>query len=106
MNSQKYKKEVYPDDFNEDDKLEFDLLLEQSKIMFPKLASEEWLIRTGVIAFIRKKKLGDTEPPTDEEIAKVKNEYISQTSVYEYEKPEWDFPEMKETEVIEVQVQE
>ena len=56
MNSQKYKKEVYPDDFNEDDKLEFDLLLEQSKIMFPKLASEEWLIRTGVIAFLRKKK--------------------------------------------------
>ena len=103
MNSLKYKKEVYPDDFNEDDKLEFDLLLEQSKIMFPKLASEEWLIRTGVIAFIRKKKLGDTEPPTDEEIAKVKNEYISQTSVYEYEEPKW---EKQEVEKVEIEVQE
>ena len=31
MNSQKYnKEELYPEDFTEDDKLEFDLLLEQS----------------------------------------------------------------------------
>ena len=37
MNSQKYnKEELYPEDFDEDDKLEFDLLLEQSKMLFPK----------------------------------------------------------------------
>ena len=41
LNSQKYKKEVYPADFTDDDKLEFDLLFEQSKIMFPKLAGED-----------------------------------------------------------------
>ena len=30
MNSQRYnKEELYPDDFDEDDKLQFDLLLEQ-----------------------------------------------------------------------------
>ncbi len=36
MNSQKYnKEELYPEDFTEDDKLEFDLLLEQSKMLSP-----------------------------------------------------------------------
>jgi len=87
LNSQKYKKEVYPDDFTDDDKLEFDLLFEQSKIMFPKLAGEDWLVRAGVIAYMRKNKTGDVEPPSDEEIAKLKNQYISNTSVYHYEEP-------------------
>ena len=51
MNSQKYNKdELYPDDFTDDDKLEFDLLLEQSRMLFPKLANDE-----GIYAFMRKK---------------------------------------------------
>ena len=87
MNSQKYKKEVYPDDFDEDDKLEFDILLEQSKLMFPKLSGEDWLIRNGVISYLRKKKNGDVEPPSNEEIAELKNKYINKTSVYHYEEP-------------------
>lgn len=87
MNSQKFKKEVYPEDFTEDDKLEYDILYEQSKTLFPKLAGEEWLIRAGVIAYMRKQKSGDVEPPSEEEIAKIRNAYISKTSVYEYEPP-------------------
>ena len=87
MNCHKYKKELYPEDFTEDDKLEYDILFEQSKNLFPKLAGEEWLIRTGVIAYMRKQKSGDVEPPSEEEIAKIKNAYISKTSVYEYEEP-------------------
>ena len=87
MNSQKYKKEVYPEDFTEDDKLEYFFLYEQSKTLFPKLAGEEWLIRAGVIAYMRKQKSGDVEPPSEEEIAKIRNAYISKTSVYEYEEP-------------------
>lgn len=55
LNSQKYKKEVYPDDFTDDDKIEFDLLFEQSRIMFSKLAGEEWFVRAGVIAYMQKK---------------------------------------------------
>jgi hypothetical protein len=83
MNSQKYnKEELYPKDFTEDDKLEFDLLLEQSKMLFPKLANDEWLIKKGIIAFMAKRKLGETEPPSEEEIAKIRNQYTNDTVFY------------------------
>ena len=39
MKSQKYNKdELYPEDFTEDDKLEFDILFEQSKNVIPKIS--------------------------------------------------------------------
>ena len=83
MKSQKYNKdEIYPDDFNDDDKLEFDVLLEQSKILFPKLAGEDWLIKKGILACMRKNKLGDTEPPSQEEIASIRNQYTKDTIFY------------------------
>ena len=100
MNSQKFNKEVYPDDFTEEDKLEFDLLLEQSKMLFPKLANEEWLISAGIVSYMRKRKIGDTEPPTDEEIAQVKNSYIQEKSVYYYEEPK------EPIERVEIEVKE
>ena len=56
MNSQKYNKdELYPDDFDEDDKLQFDMYLEQSKMLFPKLANDEWLIKKRYIRIYEKK---------------------------------------------------
>ena len=73
MNSQRYnKEEIYPDDFDENDKLQFDLFLEQSKMLFPKLANDDWLIKKGIFAYMRKQKLGDTEPPSQEEIASIR----------------------------------
>ena len=49
MNSQKYnKEEIFPDDFDEDDKLQFDMYFEQSKLLFPKLANDEWLIKKAI----------------------------------------------------------
>ena len=83
MKSQIYNKdEIYPEDFTEDDKLEFDILLEQSKMLFPKLAREEWLIKKGIIAFMKNKKTGETEPPTQEEIASIRNRYTKDTIFY------------------------
>ena len=83
MNSQKYnKEELYPEDFTEDDKLEFDILLEQSKMLFPKLANDEWLIKKGILAFMRKNKMGDIEPPLREEIANIRNQYTKDTVFY------------------------
>ncbi len=83
MNSQKYnKEEIYPEDFTEDDKVEFDILLEQSKTLFPKLANEEWLIKKGIFAFMKQKKLGSTEPPSQEEIAEIRNKYTKDTIFY------------------------
>lgn len=83
MNSQKYnKQELYPEDFTEDDKLEFDILLEQSKMLFPKLANDDWLIKKGILAYMRKIKMGETEPPSQEEIAKIRNQYTKDTIFY------------------------
>lgn len=83
MNSQKYnKEELYPEDFTEEDKLQFDLLLEQSKMLFPKLANDEWLIKKGIIAFMKKQKSGDNEPPSQEEIADIRNKYTKDTIFY------------------------
>jgi hypothetical protein len=46
MNSQIYNKdELYPEDFTDDEKLSFDILLEQSKALFPHLANEIWLLK-------------------------------------------------------------
>jgi hypothetical protein len=83
MNSQRYNKdEIYPDDFDENDKLQFDLFLEQSKLLFPKLANDDWLIKKGIFAYMRKQKLGDTEPPSQEEIASIRNQYTKDTIFY------------------------
>jgi len=83
MNSQKYnKEELYPTDFTDDDKLNFDILLEQSKLMFPKMANDEWLIKMGIIAYINRQKRGETEPPSEQEIASIRNQYTQNTVFY------------------------
>ena len=73
MNSQKYnKEELYPEEFDEDDKLKFDYYLEQSKLMFPKMINDEWLLKTGIKAYMLKEKRGVDEPATEDEIAEIK----------------------------------
>ena len=95
MNSQKWNKdELYPEDFTDDDKLEFDVLLEQSKQLFPKLSNDAWLIKQAVIAFMRKKKRGDDTQATQEEIAEIKNQYTNDTIFYT--------PPAEETERVDV----
>jgi hypothetical protein len=84
MNSQKCQKEEfnYPDEFTEDDKLEFDMLLVQAKNLFPQLQNDEWLVKKAIIAFMKREKVGNTEPPTDEEIEKIRNSYTTETVFY------------------------
>lgn len=87
MNSQKtHKNKIYPADFTEEDKTNYDILFEQSKILFPHLAGDDWLLRMGILAYMRKEKSGSQEPPTDEEINSIKQNY-SQESVY-YTEPD------------------
>ena len=64
MNSQKYnKEELYPEDFSCDEKLQFHMCLEQAKVLFPKIANDEWLIIIkGIFAFMHKEKMGRSEP--------------------------------------------
>jgi len=83
MNSQKYDKDtLYPEDFTEEDKLQYDIYLEQSTYLFPKLSNDTWLLRMGILAYMRKQKLGDTEPPSQEEISAIKNQYTKDTIFY------------------------
>jgi len=83
MNSQKYNKdEIYPDNFDEDDKLQFDMYLEQSKMLFPKMANDEWILKMGIKAYMEKLKRGDDTPATPEEIANIKNKYSKDTVYY------------------------
>ncbi len=83
MNSQKYDKEtLFPDDFSELDKEQYEIYLEQSKYLFPKLSNDTWVLRMGILAYMRKQKTGDTEPPSQEEIAAIKNQYTNDTIFY------------------------
>ncbi len=84
MNSQKYNKdELYPEDFTDDDKLNFDLLLEQSKALFPHLVNEIWLLKIGIIAYKRKEKRGgEIEKLSQEEIEEIKRKYNNDTVLY------------------------
>ena len=88
MNSQKCQKKDfdYPEDFNEDDKLQFDMLLVQAKNLFPQLQNDEWLIKEAIIAFMKKEKSGNTDLPTEDEIAKIRNSYTTETVFYTPEK--------------------
>ena len=83
MNSQRYnKEELYPEDFTDEDKEKFEVYLDQSKLLFPKLAGEEWIIKKGILAFMRKEKQGETEPPSQEEISEIRNQYSKDTVFY------------------------
>jgi len=83
MNSQKYnKEELYPSNYTEDDKLQFDIYLEQSKQYFPKMANEEWLLKLAIKAFMEKQKRGEDKPLSPDEIADIKNQYSKDTVYY------------------------
>jgi hypothetical protein len=58
------------------------MFFEQSKLLFPKLACDEWVLKMGIYAYMKKEKLGDTEPPSQEEIASIKNQYSKENVYY------------------------
>ena len=55
------------------------------------------VIKMGIIACMRKEKNGNNEPPTEEEIAAIKNQYILNETVYYYSEPT-----QTEKEIIEI----
>ena len=77
-------KEVpYPDDFSEEDKLEYDKLYAQAKVIHGQVESENpFIIHTAIIGYIRANK-GMAEPFTDEELEAVKNSYKLKSKVIE-----------------------
>lgn len=81
-------KEVpYPDEFDEADKLEYDTLYAQAKVLHSEVEKENpFIIHMSIIAHIRTKK-GMKEPFTDEELEAVKNSYKLDKKVFECDVP-------------------
>lgn len=81
-------KEVpYPDDFTDDDKIEYDMLYAQSKIIHADIEQENpFIIHISIIGHIRAKK-GMAMPFTDEDLENVKNSYILKSKVIECNEP-------------------
>lgn len=69
-------KEVpYPTDFSEEDKLEYDRLDAEAKVIHGDIyQNEHWLIHTAIIAYIRAKN-GNSVPVSDEELMALKDKY-------------------------------
>lgn len=82
-------KEVpYPDGFTDEDKLEYDYLYSQAKIIHSDVERENpFIIHTAIIGHIRAKK-GMAEPFTDEELENVKNSYKLESKLIECKEPE------------------
>ena len=75
-------KEIYPDDFTDDMKQQYDLLFRQAKLLFPE--AEEWTLKLAITAYIRQ---GDGERPkiSKEEIELYKSKYDIITTEYKTE---------------------
>ena len=56
--------------------------ISEKKVKIPKLMNDEWLIKKGIFAYMRKYKMGDTEPPSQEEISDIRNQYTRDTIFY------------------------
>jgi len=77
----------YPDDFNENDKLEYDTLYAQAKLIHTDVAKDNpFIIHTAIIGYIRAEK-GLAEPFTNEELEAVRDSYKLASKVIECKEP-------------------
>lgn len=77
----------YPDEFTESDKLEYDVLYAQAKIIHEEIEKENpFIIHMSIIAHIRAKK-GMEEPFTNEELEEIKNSYVLKSRIIECSEP-------------------
>lgn len=78
----------YPDEFTEDDKIEYDKLYAQAKLIHTDVERDNpYIIHIAVIAHIRAKN-GMGVEFTDEELMNVKNSYKLKSKVVECDAPE------------------
>lgn len=82
-----FKEVPYPDDFDDADKLTYDTLYAQAKILHADVEKENpFIIHTAIIGHIRAQK-GMAVPFTDEELEAVKNSYKLKSKVIECDAP-------------------
>ena len=68
-----------PDDWTEDDKLDYKMLATDSKKYFPEM--DDFIIHIGVIAYINDIKKGKKIEVSEEDIEKVRMRYDNETKV-------------------------
>lgn len=68
-----------PDDWDEEDKLDYKVLTTDSKKYFPEM--DDFIIHIGVIAYINDKKKGKKLEISEEDIEKVRMRYDNETKV-------------------------
>lgn len=75
----KTKDHIYPPEFTDEDKLEYDKLHAEAEVIHKAVFDNEpWIIRLSIIGHIRAKK-GMKEPYTNEELIELKNKYTLTT---------------------------
>jgi len=94
-------KEVpYPDGFTEEDKINYDQLYAQAKLIHADVERENpFIIHTAIIGYIRANK-GLAEPFTNEELEAVKNSYKLKSKIVECNEDENSFLYDKENNPI------
>jgi hypothetical protein len=78
--SQAYKEEIYPDEFTDDDKVNFDSLLAQAINIYPNY--ESWIMKLAIVAYINKEN-GRGIPLDKEEALKLREKYLNIQPIYE-----------------------
>lgn len=88
-------KEVYPEDFSDEMKEQYDLLFRQAKLLYPD--AEEWTLKLAITAYIRQ---GDGERPkiSPEEVEVYKSKYNVKTTEYTTEITDEEIENLKKEE--------
>jgi hypothetical protein len=80
--SQQYNKELYPEDFSQDEIINYDTLMAQAKLLYPLY--EEFVLKIGITSYIRKER-GEVYQSSKEEIKAIKDEYLKSKNQKIYE---------------------
>ncbi len=78
--SQEYSKDIYPEDFSDEDKYNFDTLLSQELTIYPDI--EVWIMKLAIIAHINKMN-GNGVPLDQEEVIKLREKGLDIKPIYE-----------------------
>lgn len=73
--------ELYPSTFDDDDKIRFDILVLQSRQLYPQLSNDDWLIKLAVIQHIQKER-GRYMDISPDAIKKIKEMYQNLPNLY------------------------
>ncbi len=73
--------ELYPSTFDDEDKIRFDILVLQSRQLYPQLSNDDWLIKLAVIQHIQKER-GRYMDISPDDIKKIQEMYQNLPNLY------------------------